>query len=240
MSDVKMHGTVDSSWELLDDTMEDTNTCNGQAGEIGKATAALNLALDQRSVSRAKQDAVCTHDTRNNAPVMPEWPVASVAHTYPSMSRDDKAIPPNEEYANAISARPARSTNSQKSKRVRFKDDEAGMHRTRRQHVAEPVGARATRCLRGIGYDLKHWTNVDPGDQNNKLRYILTRDDRTPISIGLIIIIVVFIFVLISLLCCTNRKSYKSSIGTDPYLAAQLVQMDPAQQARFHMLMNSR
>lgn len=240
MSDVKMHGTVDSSWELLDNTMEDTNTCNGQAGEIGKATAALNLALDQRSVSRAKQDAVCTHDARNKPPVMPKWPVASVAHTYPSMSRNDKVNSHTGEYANVISARPAHSAKSQKGKRVRFKDDESGMHPPRRQHVPEPIGARVTRCLRGIGYDLKHWNNVDSGVQNNKLRYILTRDDRTPISIGLIIVIVLFIIVVVSLLCCTNRKSYRSSIGTDPYLAAQLVQMDPAQQARFHMLMNSR
>lgn len=233
MSDAKMYGTVDSSWDLLDGTMENASTVNEQTKGMCKATAALNLALDQRSVSLAKQNVDDADDMTTVNSVMPKWPVASMHHTYPSMSRNDQV----ERAEKSETDRPisARAGRTKPYKHVRFKDDQVHANRTKHRHVAESMGGRVTRCLRGIGYDLNHWSDVEPGHQSSKLRYILTRDDRTPISIGFLVVIVVFIVVLISL-CCTKRKP---AFCTDPRLAARLMQMDPAQQARFYMLMNS-
>lgn len=192
--------------------------------DVGRATKALNVALDQRSVSRAKQDMARPGDTRVD-PAMPQWPNAD----YPPPPMDRPRGSRNDPMDAPATANDGRRGTAQR--RVQFKEDHETSGEDRHiirddDHVEEEsLTQRVNRCLRGISYDLKHWHSVTPDRGDCRIRYILTRDDRTPISIGVVVIFAT-ILVTIALLC----RSRRSSNGMREHMYDQMATMTPEQQ----------
>jgi hypothetical protein len=78
--------------------------------------------------------------------------------------------------------------------------DEKGGNNKDNNINKETLSQRSKRCIKGIVYDFANWNSVVPPTGEPKIRYILTRDDRSPISSASIILLTALIIV-----CLTRR-----------------------------------
>lgn len=91
---------------------------------------------------------------------------------------------------------------------------------------SEGVAARTSRSLQGVAYDLKHWDNIQPPSETGRLEYIVTRDGRGPVMLGVFVCIAVLITVLLLRRCSPHPTEI------NPLLNGLLSSMSPQEQAK--------
>ena len=151
------------------------------SAHVMRETTSANTAFDQRRVAQAGQDVACPQEVALPPP-MPQWP--------PTNGVERKPIPPPV----AAAKRSRRSGSSSRSGAARA---------PRAPHATESVAARISRNLKGVAYDVKHWDHVAPPEGGNKVVYILTRDDRAPVTSGCafasLLFFILFVVILVRL-----------------------------------------
>lgn len=75
----------------------------------------------------------------------------------------------------------------------------------------ERVAAGAVRRLRDICHDLRHWGDTPTDDAAQKLRCILTRDDRGPVAMVTLSLLLVIVFCALLFVLCRAPRSSRGS-----------------------------
>lgn len=229
--------SIESSWDLFgDDSSDDINMDNDDRNDnmVGRASSALNLALDQ---SRLTTSTTSSSSSGEGGVTMPEWPVSTMAHTYPVMSRH---VIPTTEPSTSTRIEKTEKTAKTHGRRVQFAavntltqpplPSSPSTH-DKSTHISEAVVDKVLRCVNGIGYDMKHWKYIDIASPSVKLKYILTRDDRSPVSFVLLMVLLILLLSSLSLFITPSScaSSSSSSEYDQYYLLSRLLTQQNAQ-----------